>query len=355
MASADARRSSRSLLLRVSEVIEETAEARSLVFDVPADAADRFSYRPGQFLTLRVPSEQTGSVARCYSLASSPVAGHRPKVTVKRTRDGYASNWLCDNIAVGDAIEVLPPAGTFTPTSLDHDFLLWAAGSGITPVMSILESALAAGSGQVTLCYANRDESAVIFADRLRELAARYPARLTIVHWLESLQGLPTAAQLAVFAAPFTGYESFLCGPAPFMDAVRAALTEVGVPRERIHAEVFSSLSGDPFQEPEADLAGLADTDSDPADAADVAVELDGAVHQLRWPRDRTLVDVMLARGLDVPYSCREGECGSCACTVLRGEVAMDNAGILDPEDIDAGYILGCQARPLTDELEIRF
>ncbi|WP_280236606.1 ferredoxin--NADP reductase [Nocardia cyriacigeorgica] len=346
-ATVDLPRSSRAVTLRVASVIEETADARSLVFDIPAEAADRFRYRPGQFLTLRIPSAQTGSVARCYSLASSPFTGDAPKVTVKRTAGGYGSNWLCDNVSVGDTLEVLPPSGTFSPASLAADFLLWAAGSGITPVMSILRSALAEGEGRVVLYYANRDQDSVIFADELRELVNAHPTRLTVVHRLESLQGLPTPAQLAAFAEPFGEYESFICGPGPFMTAVGEALTGSGWPRERVHTEVFTSLSGDPF----ADIEEVADEE----DSASVAVELDGEVHQMNWPRSRTLVDIMLSKGLDVPYSCREGECGSCACTVLEGEVDMPPSAILDEEDIEAGYILGCQARPRTDQLKIRF
>lgn len=338
----------RVVTLRVSAVIEETAQARSLVFEVPAAEADRFVYRPGQFLTLRIPGA-TGSVARCYSLASSPDTGEPPKVTVKRTAGGYGSNWLCDNITVGDTVDVLPPLGTFTPAALDADLLLWAAGSGITPVLSILRSALVRSRGRVALFYANRDEESVIFAAQLRNLAERHPDRLTVTHWLESLQGRPTAARLAEFAAAHPGFDSYLCGPGPFMSAVTTALTESGWPRERIHSEVFTSLSGDPFTAPEPIAA------TETADAARVEVELDGAVHALAWPRSRTLVDVLLADGIDVPYSCREGECGSCACTVVDGEVDPGQSTLLDQDDIDAGYTLACQARPRSDTLRIRF
>src|SRR5213596_1192587 len=163
-----------SIVLTVTDVIDETADARSLVFAWPEDQRERLSYRPGQFLTLRVPSDTTGSVARCYSLASSPHVDDAPKVTIKRTAGGYGSNWLCDNVSAGDRIEVLPPAGTFTPTDLECDFLLWAAGSGITPMMSILKSALTAGTGRVVLLYANRDERSVIFADELQALASQH-------------------------------------------------------------------------------------------------------------------------------------------------------------------------------------
>lgn len=225
---SDVESSTRIARLTVTEVIDESHDARSLVFAVPDEHRDHFGYRPGQFLTLRIPSERTGSVARCYSLASSPHTDDAHKVTVKRTDGGYGSNWLCDNVSVGSTIESLPPSGVFTPASLDDDFLLWAAGSGITPVMSILKSVLSAGSGRVILCYANRDERSVIFAAELRELAARHAGRLTVLHWLESVQGLPTRAQLCGFAQLFSGYESFICGPEPFMAVVRAALTEAG-------------------------------------------------------------------------------------------------------------------------------
>ncbi|TLF58071.1 ferredoxin--NADP reductase [Nocardia cyriacigeorgica] len=342
---------SRSVVLRVAAVIAETADTCSLVFDVPEELRERFQYQPGQFLTLRIPSDLTGSVARCYSLASSPYTDDRPKVTVKRTEGGYGSNWLCDNITAGSEIEVLPPSGVFTPKDLDEDLLLFGAGSGITPVMSILKSALARGTGKIVLVYANRDPGSVIFAAELRELADKEPQRLTVIHWLEPLQGLPTADALAGLVRPYTGYRAFMCGPRPFMDRVHDALAQLDVPRNRTHAEVFNSLAGDPF----ADQAPVEVSDEEAADAATVEVELDGEVHELRWPRKQTLVDIMLSKGLDVPYSCQEGECGSCACTVLEGKVEMANAEILDPEDIENGYILGCQARPVTDHLKIQF
>lgn len=196
------------LELEVVNVIDETSDARSLVFKVPEGPEDpeipsqKLRYAPGQFLTLRVPSDRTGSVARCYSLCSSPFTGDPLTVTIKRTVEGYASNWLCDNAHPGMRIHVLAPSGTFVPKTLDTDFLLLAAGSGITPMMAILKSALTEGSGKVALIYANRDENSVIFASALRDLAAKYPDRLTTLHWLESVQGLPSATALAELIAP---------------------------------------------------------------------------------------------------------------------------------------------------------
>lgn len=340
---------SRAVSLTVTAVIEESHDAKSVVLDIPDEHRERFDYRPGQFLTLRVPSDMTGAAARCYSLASSPHTDDTHKVTVKRTNGGYVSNWLCDNVSVGDKIDVLPPSGQFTPQDLDADFLLWAAGSGVTPVISILKSVLAAGTGRVVLCYANRDESSVIFAAELRELAARYAGRLTVLHWLESIQGLPTRAQLGGFARMFANYQSFVCGPEPFMAVVKDALSEAGVPRENIHLEVFQSLTGDPFAEvPLEDVGG--DEESSEAE-----ISIDGKVHHLGWPKSRNLVDVMLAAGVDVPFSCREGNCGSCAATVVEGEVDLGNAAILEPEDIADGLFLACQARPRSGKLKIEF
>lgn len=343
--------STRSVVLTVADVIDETGDAKSLVFDVPEDSTERFHYKPGQFLTLRIPSDRTGSVARCYSLASSPFGDEKPKVTVKRTADGYGSNWLCDNVAAGDQIEVLPPSGVFTPADLDAPILLLGAGSGITPVMSILKSALSQGSGRVLLVYANRSESDVIFAAELRGLQERFHDRLTVVHWLQSVQGMPSVESLATLLRPFKAYNAYMCGPGPFMDAVHKALAAIGMSHHQVHAEVFSSLSGDPFEDTEpAEL-----TEEEIADAASVEVELDGEVHEMSWPRSQTLVDIMLSAGLDVPYSCREGECGSCACTVTEGTVEMENIGALDEDDIADGYILGCQARPTSNTLKIEF
>ncbi len=241
------------LELQIAEVIAETDDARSLVFAVPDDEGDpgippeRLRYSPGQFLTLRVPSERTGSVARCYSLCSSPFTDDALAVTVKRTADGYASNWLCDNARAGMRIHALAPSGNFVPKTLGDDFLLMAAGSGITPIMSICKSALADGGGQVTLVYANRDEDSVIFAEALRELSAKYPDRLTVVHWLESLQGLPSVAALAKLAAPYTDRPVYICGPGAFMESAKEALETLKVPAPQIHIEVFKSLESDPF------------------------------------------------------------------------------------------------------------
>lgn len=238
--------------LTVVAVTQETAEASSISFEVPDDAGGAFDYAPGQFLTLAVPSELTGVAARCYSLSSSPADDGPLTISVKRTVDGYASNWLLDHVRPGDTLRVLPPSGIFTPHSLDDDLLLLAGGSGITPIMSIIRTALApvergGGTGRMVLLYANRDERSVIFASALAELAAVHPDRLQVVHWLESVQGLPSPAQVRAFAASYVEWDSFCCGPAPFMATVAQGLRELGMPRSRRHQEKFVTLGGNPF------------------------------------------------------------------------------------------------------------
>ena len=344
------------LELQIADVVAETDDARSLVFAVPDEQGDpdippqRLRYAPGQFLTLRVPSDRTGSVARCYSLCSSPYTDDALTVTVKRTADGYASNWLCDHAHKGMRLHVLAPSGTFVPKTLDSDFLLLAAGSGITPIMSICKSALSEGSGQVTLLYANRDQSSVIFADALRELSTKHPDRLTVVHWLESLQGLPSTSALAKLAAPFSDRPTFICGPGPFMNAARQALEALKVPAPQIHIEVFKSLESDPFAAVTID--DTADQDGPPATAI---VALDGETHTVSWPRNAKLLDVLLAKGLDAPFSCREGHCGACACTLVSGKVNMEVNDVLEQVDLDEGLILACQSHPESDSVEVTY
>ena len=337
------------LELQVADVVAETDDARSLVFKVPGGPPEKLRYAPGQFLTLRIPSDRTGSVARCYSLCSSPFTDDAMAVTVKRTDGGYASNWLCDHAHPGMKLHVLAPSGVFVPPTLDADFLLLAGGSGITPMMSICKSALSEGGGKIVLVYANRDENSVIFGGLLRDLAAKYPDRLTIIHWLESVQGLPSVAALTGLVAPYTSHDAYICGPGPFMDAAETALMNAGVPKARVHIEVFKSLDSDPF------AAVVVEADESDEPPATAIVTLDGQRHELRWPRNAKLLDLLLDKGLDAPFSCREGHCGACAVLKKSGEIEMENNDVLEQSDLDEGLILGCQSRPRSDSVEVTY
>jgi len=331
--------------IRIADVVTETADALSLVLEVPPELAAEFAYRPGQFLTVRVPHETGASVARCYSLSSAPRIDDHLKITVKRVADGHASNWICDHVTPGAILEVLPPAGLFTPNALDGDLLLLAAGSGITPVMSILKSALAEGNGRIALVYANRDADSVIFAAELRRLESLHPDRLEVHHWLDAAQGPPTVTGLSPLLRPYADRDVFICGPEAFLAMVRDALTDLVVPSRRIHVERFSSLLDNPF-EPEPE---------DGERTATAEVELDGQTHRLPWPAKTRLLDLLIEAGLNPPFSCRQGICGACACRIVRGEVELLNNEVLEDEDFAEGYTLACQALPVTDSVSVTY
>jgi 3-ketosteroid 9alpha-monooxygenase subunit B len=169
------------------------------------------------------------------------------------------------------------------------------------------------------------------------------------LHWLVSVQGLPTAAALAGLAAPYTGHDTYICGPGPFMAATEEALKNLGTPNERLHIEVFKSLESDPFA---AVVIEEDDSDEGPATAI---VTLDGERHEVRWPRNAKLLDVLLDKGLDAPFSCREGHCGACAVLKKSGDVEMEINDVLEQSDLDEGLILGCQARPRSDSVEVTY
>ncbi|MEU4423196.1 ferredoxin--NADP reductase [Actinoplanes sp. NPDC024001] len=300
----------------IAEVIAETPQACSLVLNAG------FDYQPGQYLTVRTPVG-----ARCYSLASSPFTDARPKVTVKRVRDGAVSNWICDNVRAGDVLEFAGPAGTFTPGSLDDDLLLLAGGSGITPIMGIVKAVRARGRGDLALIYANRDAESVIFQRELDEL-------LPVTYWLDSERGVPTADALAGLLSPYAGREAFVCGPEAFVAVAEKALQLAGVAGVRVERFETEPVGG---------------TD------AVATVTIDGQTHELPWAAGKRLLDVIIDAGLNPPYSCRQGQCGACAVRKTDGEVELVNNEILEEEDFAEGYILACQAVARSEHVTVTY
>ncbi|MFW0789241.1 2Fe-2S iron-sulfur cluster-binding protein [Gordonia sp. CPCC 205333] len=335
--------------LQVLEVVAETADAVSVILGVPDSLVRKFRYLPGQFLTVRVPNGEDSSVARCYSLSSSPHLDDNLIITVKRVPGGYASNWLCDNLRAGDLLTVLSPSGKFVPRSLHQDLLLVGAGSGATPLLSIAKSALIGGTATVYFYYANKTHDDVIFGSELEEILLEFPDRFTVFHRLDDHEGMPTVEGMAHAFRPFGKFDVYLCGPAKFMSAAQAAMRAAQVPLEHVHTEVFQSLAGDPF----ADI--VIPPFEEGADSAEVTVELAGQTHTLAWPREVALLDVLLSKGIDAPYSCREGACSACACTLRSGEVQMRKNDTLVEADLAAGLTLACQAVPISDQIEIEF
>ncbi|SDH71301.1 3-ketosteroid 9alpha-monooxygenase subunit B [Pseudomonas panipatensis] len=340
-----------SFSLEVAEVIDETADARSLVLRIPEALAERFRYQAGQFLTFRVPFAGQ-RLTRCYSMSSAPELDAQLRVTVKRVDGGRVSNWMNENVRAGDHLDVLPPAGHFHLGAQDRELVLFGGGSGITPVYSILRSALATRNCRVRLIYANRDEASVIFRDELRELARAHGERLQVIHVLDSVQGFLGAADVRHLVHDRHDAEFFICGPGPFMDTVERTLLELQVEPARIHVERFVSP-------PDPDALDAAQEQARSA-AAEVAVErlrvaLDGAEYEVPCTPGETLLESCRKAGLAAPASCEEGFCGACMCRVEQGEVLLPRNDVLSPAELAEGWTLACQGRPGSREVSVRF
>lgn len=341
--------------LRVRAVIEETHDTKSIVFDVPETLATQFRYKPGQFLTLRLPIDGR-HVPRCYSMSSAPSLDDALRVTVKRVDKGRGSNWVCDRIRVGDQVELMPPSGLFSPKNLEQNFVLLAGGSGITPVFSILRTVLKQHQGRVVLFYANRDERSVIFKKDLQQLAAEYPERLQIVHWLDSVQGAPSQKQLSAWAQPWVASsgQAFICGPGPFMDAAQAAMVDAGMPAEQVHVERFVSLPDEEtLHQMQAEDA--AQPVAAAVDEAVVQLRLDGEEYEFTCSGTETILEAGLRAGINVPFSCQAGMCASCMCQVQDGTVHLRHNEVLDAKDLAKQWTLACQSVPTSEKLRVKF
>jgi 3-ketosteroid 9alpha-monooxygenase subunit B len=328
--------------LRVARVVRETADSTSIVFEIPPELAALFEYDSGQFLTLQIPHEGR-TLYRCYSLASSPAVESEHKVTVKRVADGRISNWINENLKAGDTVKVLPPAGQFVLGANQCDLLLFAGGSGITPVISILKTALASSARRVRLVYANRDEPSIIFRNELDELAARYADRLEIVHRLDIRDGFIDDAAVERHCEGCSGRDVYICGPGPFMDTVERTLAAAGVPAESVHIERFTSIDS------EDEVSGSG------APARKVEMMLDGARQTVEVREGETVLHAAKRSGLEPPSSCESGFCGCCMAKLVRGKVHMLHNDFLSPSELEEGWVLTCQSVPDTDDVAVEY
>jgi 3-ketosteroid 9alpha-monooxygenase subunit B len=322
--------------LRVGRIIEETHDAKSIVFEIPPHLRDVFTYEAGQFLTLEV-AHAGGTLRRCYSLASCPCSESEHKVTVKRVTDGRISNWVNDHLKPGDLVSVLPPEGRFVLGTSEAPLMLFAGGSGITPVISLMKAALATRSRAIKLVYANRDERSIIFRRELEEIARRHPARVSIVHRLDDVHGFLKPSDVAPLLASRDA-DCYMCGPGPFMDAVERGLMDAGIPSERVHIERFVSPS-------DAKPAALAATPAgDVPDVLDVVLK--GKRHAVPYTPGKSILRASIDAGLDAPFSCEEGFCGCCVARLVEGKVDMAADDALSGEEKKRGLILTCQSQP---------
>jgi 3-ketosteroid 9alpha-monooxygenase subunit B len=330
--------------LRVDRVVCETPAAVSVVLDVPSELADTFAYRSGQFCNVRVQIDDRSEM-RCYSMSSSPALGEPMTVTVKRVPEGIVSNWINDHLDVGDWVELAPPTGFFQLTDTTGDLVAFAAGSGITPVFSLLKTALATTERTVRLHYANRDRDSVIFDAELRELQRRHGERLVVVHSYDVELGLLTPEAVTAFATSASGASEFyICGPGPHMDVVERGLGALGVAAPRIHIERFT--------QPDQPVVA-ATVAPEPLRATRVTVELDGRTDTTDHHPGTTILQTARQMAMAPPFSCESGNCATCMARLVGGSVSMFVNNALTPEEVEDGWILTCQSVPTASAVHV--
>ena len=326
--------------LVVSDIVEETSLAKSFTFQVEDKYQSLFNCQAGQFLSLRLPWEDS-FLDRCYSLSSSPNEGSTLKITVKRVKDGRASNLLNDTLKVGDIVDIAPPSGRFVPTANTHPVTLFAAGSGITPVISIIKQTLKETDRSLRLFYANSTPDQIIFEKALKDLSELYPSRFHCHHHLSNDNGRVSETTIKHFIGDDTQQDFFICGPGPFMDLIENTLQASGADEQTIFVERFIS-------DTESTLSSEMPVDSD---IASFNAILDGEQHSVPYLVGKTLLESMLAHDLKPAYFCQKARCGMCTVTKTVGDVIMRNSEILSKSDIEKGRILLCQSLPLAGDI----
>ena len=348
--------------LTVAAIEPLTDDAVAITFAVPDELCDDYAFEPGQHLTLR--TEVAGEeVRRNYSICA-PATGGRLRIGVKRLDGGAFSTHATSALRVGDEVEVMTPTGRFTPhvdPAQARHYAAIAAGSGITPVLSIVATVLEVEPGsEVTLVYGNRTARSVMFLEELADLKDQYPDRFRLVHVLsrepqeaELLSGRLDPPRLrrllAALVPPETVDQWFLCGPFAMVEGARQVLAEVGVDPHRVHTELFHVEGEAPRESVSAEQARAAGTST-------VLITLDGRASTVHVPRTgERILDAVLGVRADAPYACKGGVCGTCRARLVSGEVSMERNYALDPEETEAGFVLACQSVPVSEDVELDF
>ena len=332
--------------LRIAKIVQETPDARSYILEIPPAEADRFKYKAGQFLTFKV-THPDGAFNRCYSLSSAPETEGQPKVTVKRVANGKGSNWFHDALKEGGILEVMPPAGRFVLGSGDGPLLLFGGGSGITPMMSLVKSALKTTNRRIRLFYANRDKASVIFDAEFDALMKAHPGRLEVIHHLDAEQGITKPEEIVAAMKGFEAADTYLCGPGPFMSMVEETLFEHGMSHDRVRIERFEASGNDavpPQPSEEGDVI-----------PAEITIHMEGKAHKVPYKKGQTILEAARLAGLNPLSSCEEGFCASCAAKKIKGKVLLAKNDIYTADDLANNWILTCQGHCFGAEVEITY
>jgi len=336
--------------LTVAAVDPLTDDAAAITFEVPDGIAGEFAFKPGQSLTV-----QRGTERRSYSICVPP--GSPPRIGVREVAGGLVSSWLVREVRPGDVVDVQPPAGTFTPgASAVGEHVLVAAGSGITPVLSIASSLLTAGA-RVTLIYGNRRADTVMFADEVADLKDAFPTRMRLVHVLsreaqevDLFSGRLDAAKLRALLPATVDVAAvddwWLCGPFGMVEDAIGVLTDFGVPRSRVHRELFYVEDVPPPPAEHTEQAGP---------GAEVTVILDGRATVVTVPPGTPILDGAQRARADLPFACKGGVCGTCRARVTDGKVTMRRNFALEDSELADGYVLTCQSLPDTPAVTVDY
>ena len=328
--------------LKVKEIIRESINAVSVVFELPANLSETFKYEAGQYLTLMT-SIKGEEVRRAYSLSSCPETETELKVSVKKIEGGLMSSYLFDDLNTGDVLEVMPPQGSFINKTSSKELVLFAAGSVITPIISILKSALHHGKQKLTLFYGNRSEEETMFKTELSNLQ-NTSTDLTI-QFFESQKGERLDREMTKKLVQHidTDVNYFICGPEGMIAEVKAGLENSNVDSNRINIEYFASPKKEK-NESQTVVSG---------DVLDIVMVLDDETYEFRLNPNETILEGGERLGIDPPFSCQSGVCTTCKCKVLSGEVEMENNFGLGDDEVEEGYILSCISTPKTPGVKV--
>jgi 3-ketosteroid 9alpha-monooxygenase subunit B len=327
--------------VEIAEVIQETPDVRSFVLAVPDRLSEVFQYRSGQFLTVEI-SREGQRLRRCYSLSSAPDTDDKHIVTVKRVPRGRVSGWLHDHLKPGDVVSVYPPSGQFVLHESTAPLMMFAGGSGITPIISIVKSALATTQRSVRLMFANRNAKSIIFAKELERLEAEYRSRFTVIHHLSDEAGRLSSERVRALLTERDQADCYLCGPTPFMEMIETTLLAAGVSRAQVFIEHFgSSVPPPPNGADEKDHRDAR------TGCCDLVVSIAGRQYHLTCERGETILEAARRNGLDPPSACEAGVCAACVARVVDGRAEMGANNVLSEKEVAAGLVLTCQARPL--------